>query len=990
MIILMGKPSIYTMPSGVPFLPALAAGLRERLGAEFSQALILLPTRRAVRQLGEAFVGEQSASLLPRMRTLADIDPEEPPFEPGYLTGLVRPAMPPAQRRFALARIVARYHSSITDLPIDPAGMLALTDPLIAILDDAALEEVNLSDVSQLKEIEDFAARHFQNAATLYKIIQEFWPAYVSEQGLMEPMARRVALLNALTALWTDTPPDHPVIIAGSTGTLGASARLMRCVANMPGGLIVLPGLDTSLPESSWDQVGAEHPQNSLKNLLKIIGVNRGAVDEWTHAPEPQGLRARRRVISESLVPVDATADWPGRIARLRDYDSSGDIFGAALKGLCVVEANTDDEEALAIALMMREALETEDATAALVTPDPALARRVKARLRRWDIEVDYSQGEPLEETSLGSFLSVILRLAQDPQNPVDLAAMCKHPLCSIGRKPGDLRRDWALDEIKYFRGARPKNNFECNVLEHVHERLQFLCDKAEAQSASEWARTLAITLESVAATDKLSGAAVLWAGDAGESAASMLEELIGFGGDLGVMTLGDFARLVGTLMRGRVVRARFGMHPRLQILGPLEARMLSADRIILGGLNEGVWPAGLPAQPFLSRGMRSALGLSLPERRYGLAAHDFAELAAHRDVFLTRSKRADDGPRVASRWLWRLQTLVRGAMGVNGNHLEAKHPYLEWARALDHVPADKVRPAVRPAPMPPVEERWPSGRKLSVTQIRTWVRDPYAIYAKKILGLEPLRELDEVVGPREYGSAVHKGLEVFTKAFPADLPQDAPRQLARAFEDALIAAGFSEHHLAKERVRLARAAQDMTIFMKERRAQGWAFFKAESYGRLDLSEVDFTVSSLADLIEKSAEGYAVLDYKTGAPSTEKVIQAGFDPQLPLTALMLSRGAFDNVPAGYTAELLYVRVKGAGGGTAPKVIASNEDSKGWSAQDYQDEALADLKQLVRAFDKKETAYVSQPRLQYTNDYGDYDDLARRGEWAQLGDDGQGA
>ncbi len=981
------SPNVYNMPSGIPFLPTLAAGLKDTLGERLCEALILLPTRRAVRQLGEAFVAGESASLLPRMRTLADIDPEEPPFEPGYLTGLVDPLMPSSQRRFELARITARYHHAITDLPLEPAGMLALTDPLLAIMDDAALEEVSLASLVRLKDIEAFAAQHFQNAATLYKIIQEFWPTYVREQGVMEPMTRRVALLNELTELWTSRPPNHPVIIAGSTGTLRASARLMRCVAHMSDGMVVLPGLDKNLPDRSWEKVSAEHPQNSLKNLIETIGVTRGAVRDWPGCQSTPQQAARNRIISESLVPVDATSDWPARIQSLRKNFLGGDIFEAALEGLSIIEARTEDEEALTIALIMRETLETADKTAALITPDPALARRVKARMRRWGVDVDYSQGEPLEETMVGSFLTGLLALSGDKESPVDLAFVCKHALTNLGREPGSVCRDWYKLERERYRGVRPKQSDDSDLVSHIYTALYPLISGESERSASDWSRALSEAAEAFSATDHTPGKILMWQGEAGEAAAGVLDDLILYGDSLGNMRLPAYADLLASLMRGRVVRARYGTHPRLRILGPLEARMIEADRVILGGLNEGVWPAGLSAQPFLSRGMRMSLGLSLPERRFGLAAHDFAELAANPEVIFTRAKRSDDGPRVASRWLWRLQALVRGAMNDDTRILAPAMPYLEWARELDHVPADQVRPAARPAPQPDVTERWPNERKLSVTQIKTWVRDPYAIYAKEILGLRLLEALDQPIGPSEYGTAIHNGLEEFIKAFTTKLPEDAPSQLSKSFEKALIEAGFPDHHLAKERIRLIQAAEDMTALIRSRREEGWSYVQAENKGSLNIAEIDFTLSSRADLIEKSAEGYAVIDYKTGTPTAHKVVQAGFDPQLPLTGVMVSRGAFDKVSAGDVAQMLYIRVKGAGNETEAKFITSPENKNGWTSEEYQVEALEDLKKLVRAFDKYETTYVAQPRIQFMNDYGDFDDLARRGEWAQLGDDG---
>ena len=175
----MSAPHVYNMPSGVPFLDNLAKGLRTRFGEELQSGLILLPTRRAVRGLGEAFVTAATedgirAALLPRLRPLADIDPEEPPFEPGELVGKVGPSIDPTLRRFEMAKIVAAYHARAMDLPLDAATALAMADPLLAILDDAALEEAKLTESEAWARLMGEAAKHFQDAATLYKIIQEY------------------------------------------------------------------------------------------------------------------------------------------------------------------------------------------------------------------------------------------------------------------------------------------------------------------------------------------------------------------------------------------------------------------------------------------------------------------------------------------------------------------------------------------------------------------------------------------------------------------------------------------------------------------------------------------------------------------------------------------------------------------------------------------------------------------------------------------------
>jgi len=522
-----------------------------------------------------------------------------------------------------------------------------------------------------------------------------------------------------------------------------------------------------------------------------------------------------------------------------------------------------------------------------------------------------------------------------------------------------------------------------------LHESLSVLTD-LDMASADVWARHFTEAAEALASTTERSGAERLWVDDAGEKAASLLEGLMAQGHQLPDMNAKDFAKLLGNLMRGRVVRSRYGMHPRLSILGPLEARMLTADRIILGGLNEGVWPSAPSVEPFLSRGMRHSLGLSLPERRFGLSAHDFAELAANPDVILTRSARSDDGPKVASRWLWRLQTLLRGALEEKAEEALSRHNYyLRWARSLDAVASESVTPNTPPAPTPPIEARWPRGRQLSVTRIKTWIRDPYSIYARYILGLRPLDDLDMELGSRDFGNAIHNGLEQFMKAHKTHLPPNADSLLVSAFETALADEGFEDFDISKDKTRLEKAARNLIKWMTERRAVGWTVQGIESEAKYHIAEDNFTLTAKADLIEKNIHKYAATDYKTGAPSSVSVVKAGFDPQLPLTAFLLEQGGFEKLPAGSTEDLNYIRVKGSGTSKLFNPIAAPLANKGDDVETYIIDALANLRQLIAEYEKPETAYHCQPRVQYTHDYSDYNHLARKDEWARLGEEKNG-
>ena len=1013
-----GNANVINMPAGEDFLRHLAKSLRADLGDSLADALILLPTRRAVRELGRAFIetsqglGAQAA-LLPMMRPLADVEPDEPPFEPGDLAHTITPSIDPVRRRFALSRLVLQKEARLRGVAPDAAGALALTEPILRLLDDAYMEELSPENLSELDPIIDLSAKHFENAAIFFKILSEFWPQYLADNKVMDPMQRRVALLKALSELWAEAPPQTPVIIAGSTGTLAATAQLISVVSRLPKGVVILPGLDTHIDELVWDELGAEHPQGALKNLISIIDITRDEVRTFPGIKPNLAQDSRRRLIAQSLIPAYNTAGWLDRIESIKtSVGDAGDPFGEGLSGLSLIEAASGDEEASVIALILRESLETAGKTAALITPDPLLGRRVAAKLTRFDVTVDVSAGQPLEETPAGAFLSLILTLAGDPWDPVAMAGVFKHALLAMGQKEKTAARLWMDIERAGFRGPRPVSLDDLasryavergdyakhmDLIARLHKALEPLTAMMDTpQGVAEFSKVHLQIAEMLAATEALPGAARLWEHEDGEAAAKLMTDLLLQGDILTEVNGKEYSALLAQLMRGRVVRPKSGTEPRLQILGPLEARMISADTIILGGLNEGVWPAPPAVDPILSYAMRERLGLTSPERRFGLAAHDFAQLAAHKRVILTRANKTDDGPSVASRWIWRLKTLLRGALGGEDAATAALAPdqdYLSIARALDSVPADEVKPAARPAPTPPLHRRWPHERRVSVTQVETWTRDPYSIFARKVLGLDVLDPLDAPRGPREYGTAIHKALEDFALRYPDHVPKSSADWLSARLVSALREAGYPEADMAREGPRMIRMASWFTEWDRARREAGWKPAAVETKGRWTLhaeGSKPFYLSAEADRIDKGPEGYSVIDYKTGPPPGAAQVSLGFNSQLPLEGGILEADEFEaDLPPADLAELLYVKVSGGKKlGAASPAGGVKADPKALTAAAYEG-----LLELIRQFDQEDTPYLSQPRAQFANQnkYGDFDHLARRAEWVSADDEtGEGS
>jgi ATP-dependent helicase/nuclease subunit B len=1006
-------PRWFTIPAHRPFLDDLARGLHETLsplGPEaLADALVLTPTRRGARALADAFVrtGDGTAVLLPQIRAIGDLDEGEPPFEPGTISLELPPAISPLRRRFELARLILE-HAPPEGRSLDAAGALEMADALAGFLDSVEIEEVQDTDRLVETLVEGDFAQHWRKSAQFLAVATRLWPKRLEALGLIDPTARRVRLLRLLAEQWETAPPQTPLIAAGSTGTAPATADLLAVVAKAPLGCVVLPGLDLSLAETAWEQVDEQHPQGAMKRLLDRHGLVRAQVRPWPVAEDPRGAargRSRQRVVNEALRPAEATADWRAQIARLRQEDERAgvDPITEGLDGLWSLTARTEEEAATLAALLLREALETPALTCALITPDQALARRVSAKLSRWGVEADSSAGAPLAGFPVGVLLGLAAAAAVEPTQPAMLLGVLKHPFVRLGLDEEALATRRAALERHALRGARPRD------WATLHRRLSEILAKADdaKRGAIEDAAALAHALEAAlaiaarpftegrasvpdaaralaAAAETLSAgdgpSADLWSGGAGEAAAALLAGLIDEGDALPQVTAWDFEALIAGLLTGDTVRTGGASHPRLRILGAIEARLVRADRVILAGLEEGVWPQGAPIDPFLSRPMRTALGLPPPERRIGLSAHDFAQAVCAPDVVLLHTERRGGQPAVASRWLWRLQTLAKGA----NLSLPERPEVAAWAAALDAPETETPRYAPRPAPTPPVAVR---PRSLYVTRVERWVRDPYAIYAQRVLDLQPLDRPDASAEARARGNAVHRALERLTLEHPHILPDDGEAVVTGLIIESLIEHGFHGAALARERPGAAQAARFVIGFERARRLPGPRIL-VEQTGALAFDALGggFTVKARADRIEILGDAGAVIDFKTGRAPTLKEMSSGFAPQLTLTGAILAAGGFPEAGAAEPTSLAYVRVTG---GRVPGETV--ERAGPGEAAMLAEGALAGLKIRVARFDDPSTPYVSWAAPQFMSEYGgDYDHLARVWEWAVVGEgDGPG-
>lgn len=978
--------NVYAVPPHVPFLDALARGWLRR-GDDpltLSRGLILLPTRRSARALAEAFlrVRDGQPMLLPQITALGALD-EAPLALAGALD--LPPAVDPMQRLAALSTLIlAMKGEGGAPRTADRAWMLARE--LASLMDEAERAGIDLAE--RLPDAADPAyAAHWAQTLKFLHIVTGLWPAWLADNGVMNPAARQVALLEAQAAAWEADPPSEPVLIAGTTAGIPAVARLLRVVARMPTGQVVLPQLDLGMTEDAWRTLEPSHAQAGLARLLADLDATRSDVRNWDAGGDGDVPADRFGLLSRVLLPASDLHDWMDRAP-------------VPLNGLRRLKAADQQQEAQAIALVLRQALETPTARAALITPDRDLAGRVAAALLRFGIVADDSAGEPLADSPPAVFLRLLLRAVAEDLAPVPLLAMLKHPLSGAGMSPIACREAARRLEKACLRGPRPAHGITGlrQAAEHDAPSMAFLSrletclapalrfDSAMAIAPAEALAAVIEAAERLAATDEQGGPVRLWAAEEGDALATVLAELRDAVSVMPDLRRGDLPGLLDAVLEGSVVRSRRALrgrggfeHPRIFIWGLLEARLQSVDLAVLGGLAEGVWPPMAEPGPWLSRPMRTRVGLPAPEEAVGQAAHDFVAAccsAAH--VVLSCPERRDNAPAVPARWLARFDMFLEGR-----DQALPPHDAVGWARGLD-LPAGPPQPVRPPRPRPPVRLR---PRRLSVTAIETWLRDPYAIHARYILKLPVLKPLEEPADAADYGMLVHDGMRRFLEKHGAAWPADPRTELRTAMAQAIRAANLRDALRAWWSPRLERIADWVADTETQRRTlRAPATIVGERKGAVEFVRPGgvFRLTGQADRIERYADGtLAILDYKTGSPPSQKAVADGLAPQLLLEAAMAVTGGFGVDLAGETDELVYWHLSG---GADPGKVTSLFKKAPGSLTEAVLSARDRLCELIDLFDQPDRAYLSRPVPDKALRFPDYEQLARVAEWSSAGDD----
>ena len=964
--------NVQNMPLSLSMADELAKKLLkdgEKDPLALANTVVILPTKRAILTLKDAFVRQSGGEvfLLPKIVALRAL--EDTAF---FESNDILPAIDVLERKVILtSMIMADYEKYGVDNPT-PDKAAALADSLAEFLDELERSETDLKNIKNLVPA-DFAF-HLQSILSFLELILKDYPKILKEKGKINPAAREVQLLYAKAKKWEEEPPQYPVIVAGITGSLPSTAKLLTVVANMPKGLVILPALDTETDDETWDAADETSPQFAMKQLLLKMGVARKDVTAFapvTSLENPSLQSQKSLFIREVMRPSATTDKW----RELKEKISKD-----ALAGVARIDAENEGDEALAVALILRQVLEEEGKRAMLVTTNRDLAKRVAVQMLRWGVDLNDSAGQKLTQTKEGVFLSLLADAAASPDDSKKLALL-KHPLAAAKMDMGDFKR-YVRKWEKAKRQGRP---FDLDLKSKGVDLAAFFSffEAGEEVDFLDMLSAHVKLAEQLATSADRSGSERLWKGDDGQDAAEAIAKLFTYGDYIGKINPIYYPALFKSFMSGFDARPRYGFHPRLDILGPIEARLQTADVVVIAGLNEGSFPRLPDADPWLSRQMRAQIGMPSKDEEIGIIAHDFTCLFSFPKVYLTRAKKEDGAPTVPSRWLFRMEAVLQSA-GIDDGIMQAD--FLDFAEKMDMPRFDEIKAMTPPRACPPVNVR---PRKMSVTKIEKWMRDPYSIYAEYILGLTALKDIDYQPGAAEYGTAVHNSLEQFVGAFGKNMPENAFEELLKIGEKEFERQGIKGADLAFYLPCFERMAKWFIAKQKEEvEAIKDTFCELKSEIKIPCAGGDFTLSGKVDRIDiLHSKEVRIIDYKTGGVPTSKQVHRGYAPQLPLEGVMLEKSAFAEAGIGgdlKVSELQYWKLSGKASGSFTSSAVGKEDTvEGEISAAYQG-----LVELINKYDDENTAYLATPRSGDMPKYSDYEYLERIKEWSVKDDDAE--
>jgi ATP-dependent helicase/nuclease subunit B len=929
-------PNLLTVPAGESIAHLSAVHILARHTPEtLAQAVVFVPNRRSVAVMRDAFAHELDgkATLLPRFIPLADIGDAllgligSAAFE---ILEAIPVAMPLAQQRYILTQQVAIFERKHRPhVSLDYA--MTMADALMELQENIARAGVSITRAQLLDLMPKNYAEHWRDAIEFLAILTDVWPSIEQEMGVITATAHELRVMEALATYWAKQPPAYAVYAVGSTASQSVTAQLLKTIAHMPQGAVILPGIDPTMDAGEWEAIAAGHPLFHLKQFLDGFAIPPANVTPLVNAP--------RSIWLEASVPPAFVPKWPVRI--LPDHRS-----------LRLIPCAQPEEEVRVISLLLREALENPAQHVALITPDERLMAQVASHMKRYDITVDRLNAGTLASTQIGSLWAVLLAALMEPERQLPLRSLLHHPLMAIdpALRQG-LEKGWhGLN--RSHAGHLPRHDANLNAHPNYAALAAFVKQiyklSSQTMSASGWVNACRSLLEA-------------WVEESGQAHDAVEAELaaIAYADGFGAMPIQDFAALLTDRLATPWRDAGLNTHPRIHLLTPVEARLQRFDCVIFANMVDDLWPGMHQPNPWMNLAASESLGLPDVAERVSLMAHDVLMLGSYGEVFLTYPRRAGGSPTTRSRFIERLLTLLASHRIAEAD-ITAAH-YASWAQML--YASDVYAPEAPATPRPTGAQR---PRRLPVTDIEKLVKDPFHIYAKHVLGLRKLDEIDASPEASDFGSLTHKAAEELSRHWDAEKRPATQSELAQMAQHALRELSERPSIDIFWRARLKNGLHYVNHLEAEHRdalTHVACEEKIEQSFPLTGNEA-ITLYGRIDRVETRNTGITIIDHKTGQPPSQKEILDGRAPQLLAYSMLLG----DRVEAVQYWALPRLGTQGdiTQAEITPEILAQFE---------------AKLRSALLTMLDEATPFLARPNGGDDRFGGDYDGISRWDEWA---------
>lgn len=845
---------MHYIPGNEDFLLNFANGMLSKfghLGPEIGKVTIILPTKRSCRKLAQTFfhISEKKACFLPRIYPLQDI-------ELSYLLEQVFSCNITEDQPNLLEHLRKKIAPEMLEMSIlqGLCGANGLANHLYSLFYE--IQKHQLGNI--IEKIQHHYSDHLDQIIELLKFIIEALPQKLHKLGLIDKASyvNEISMILAIT--WEKYPPKYPVIIAGIDGETASDRALLKVVNEMRNGYVVLHNIDKSLPNAEWQEISHEHPQYQLKSLIDLCRVGREEIYSWHNIVN---VKHNDIFFSKSFS---------------RNFSNC-----APPQDLTIIETETPQQELQFITQLCVDKLICGNESVLIVTQNELLIEKLTYMLLAHNVIPDCSIGNSALKCDEMIFLQLIMRTIFEHFSPISLLALLKHDLCKIAQK--EVVQQF---EISHLRGINSYKNLQELIAatdEEIKQILQLILEHSRkleeimSQKTTDFGDILSTHLE---LAERLS-ANSLWQHERGVELRELLLELSRNAHHIGKIAPISYLAIMRDMLSKAKFRTSKTYNPRLIIITPKESQLLCADNVILADLNENSWPQKSSSNIFLNDILMQSLGFENSEIETGRNAAKFYNLLHNKNIYLTRSKTSKNIITTSSRWLLRIKLLLQKIAYHEQPALNLSPEILD----IIELPLT--------SPTPPVEFRLKS---LSVTQVEKLIRNPYDIYASKILRLYELEPINKDPENLDYGNLIHEAIHHFT------LHYKPPTEPYKFFMDFILQKGRDLFYKP--------AIRNVWLPKIEKIARWFIEYHLDNMSCKLLPETelqakfgDFTLKARLDRMEvREGNCVTILDYKTGKLPGKKDIADLVSIQLPLEALLAQKNGY------IVTKLLYLQL----------------------------------------------------------------------------------